>query len=106
MFIYPLPNEEAVPGIHEDGQRAALFRLRGDFAEPAVAARADIHPVSGAGAQRVSTPQSSSAGSKARVLELAPNFRFGPAENFLPGVMLPELWRQLIAGMRQAGLPE
>jgi adenylate cyclase len=41
-----------------------------------------------------------------RVLELEPNFRLGPAEYFLPGVMLPELWRQLIAGMRQAGLPE
>ncbi len=40
-----------------------------------------------------------------RVLELEPSFRVSPLEHFVHGVMLPELWRALIAGMRQAGLP-
>jgi len=41
-----------------------------------------------------------------RALELEPNFRVGPWEHILPGVMLPELIRPLLAGMRLAGLPE
>ncbi len=41
-----------------------------------------------------------------RVLELEPNFRVGPYERIAPAMMLPELWRPILAGMRQAGLPE
>jgi adenylate cyclase len=41
-----------------------------------------------------------------RVLELEPNFRVGPIEGMGPGLMLPELIRPLLTGMRKAGLPE
>ena len=41
-----------------------------------------------------------------RALELEPNFRVGPWEHVAAKVMLPELWRPLLAGLRQAGLPE
>ncbi len=40
-----------------------------------------------------------------RVLELEPTFRIGPWEHIAPKFMLPELWRPLLAGVRQAGLP-
>ena len=39
-------------------------------------------------------------------LELEPKLRVGPWEHIAPKFMLPELWRPLLAGMRQAGLPE
>jgi adenylate cyclase len=41
-----------------------------------------------------------------RVLEPEPNFRVGPWEHIAPKFMLPELWRPLLAGLRQPGLPE
>ena len=41
-----------------------------------------------------------------RALELEPNFRVGPWEHVAAKVMLPELWGPLLAGLRQAGLPE
>jgi len=41
-----------------------------------------------------------------RVLELEPNFRVGSFEYLIDGFMLPELGRPILAGMRQAGLPE
>jgi len=41
-----------------------------------------------------------------RALELEPNFHVGPWEHLAPKFMLPELWRPLLAGLRQAGLPE
>jgi adenylate cyclase len=41
-----------------------------------------------------------------RVLELEPNFHVGPMVAAGQAIMVPELWRPLLAGMRQAGLPE
>lgn len=39
-------------------------------------------------------------------LELEPTYRVGLWERVAPAFMLPELWRPLLAGCRQAGLPE
>jgi adenylate cyclase len=41
-----------------------------------------------------------------RVLELEPNFHVGPFETLAGAIMLPELSRPLLAGLRLAGLPE
>jgi adenylate cyclase len=41
-----------------------------------------------------------------RALDLEPNLRVGPLEPLCQAIMLPELWRPLVAGMRNAGLPE